>query len=174
MRIHYTTFETEFGVTLLATTDVGACALLFAQDDPAGLETDLASRFPSATLIRVPNHDRSVREAVKALHDDIHKAERLPLHLLGTPFQCSVWSELRRIPAGETVTYSALAERLDKPSGARAVASACAANHIAVAVPCHRVVAANGSLGGYRWGTDRKQQLIDAERAAKEAQPKKR
>jgi AraC family transcriptional regulator, regulatory protein of adaptative response / methylated-DNA-[protein]-cysteine methyltransferase len=162
MRISYTLFDTSLGLTLLAATDVGVCALLFA-DDGEELESDLRRRFPEAEITRVEPTNRAVRVAVKAVAADIHAAERLPLHLLGTPFQCAVWKTLRRIPAGKTLSYSELAEKLGKPSGARAVASACGANHIAVAVPCHRVVAADGSLGGYRWGVERKRELLALE-----------
>lgn len=164
MRISYTLFDTTLGTTLAATTDVGLCALLFAEDDGSELEADLARRFPDAALTRVSTTHRSVREVVSAVKSDVHAAERQRLHLLGTPFQSSVWSELRRIPAGKTLSYTELAEKLGKPSGARAVASACAANHIAIAVPCHRVIAADGSLGGYRWGLERKQCLLELER----------
>lgn len=164
MRMKYTLFESRLGPALIAATDVGVCALLFSECEEFDLAGDLGRRFPDAGLVEVPSTDFAVRSAVKTVSANVHAAERLPLHLLGTPFQCSVWKELRRIPTGKTVSYSELAGRIGKPSSARAVASACGANHIAVAVPCHRVVASDGSLGGYRWGTEKKRLLLALER----------
>ena len=102
--------------------------------------------------------------AAIAMVDDPAAAHALPLDIRGTAFQRRVWEALQAIPAGETVTYGALAERLGSPRAVRAVAGACAANKVAVAIPCHRVVGAGGALTGYRWGVERKRALLERER----------
>jgi len=101
---------------------------------------------------------------VRLVDDPLSGGFALPLDIRGTAFQRRVWTALREIPAGTTTTYTALAERLGTPRAVRAVAGACAANKLAVAIPCHRVVAADGGLAGYRWGVERKRRLIERER----------
>jgi AraC family transcriptional regulator, regulatory protein of adaptative response / methylated-DNA-[protein]-cysteine methyltransferase len=162
--ISYATGESALGPVLVARSISGVCAILIGAYDNE-LVTDLAARFPEAKL--VPD------EAV--VHDDLAKVTRfvdkptegldLPLDLRGTPFQRRVWEALRTIPVGTTVTYSELANSIGAPNAVRAVAGACAANPIALAVPCHRVVGSNGDLTGY-WGVERKRELIKKEATA--------
>ena len=152
----------SLGQVLIAATARGLCAILLG-DDPAALTADLAARFPRAAL--TPSADLAARLAdVVTLIDAPGQAHALPLDIQGTAFQRRVWEALRAIPPGETRTYAGLAVSLGQPGAARAVAGACAANRLAVAVPCHRVIAGDGSLAGYRWGIDRKRALLDRER----------
>ncbi|MEI8714373.1 methylated-DNA--[protein]-cysteine S-methyltransferase [Mesorhizobium sp. M7A.F.Ca.US.006.04.2.1] len=161
--ITYAIGESAIGKILAARSQIGVCAILIGSDADA-LERDLGHRFPGKLLVE----DRAT------LRDDLAAIARfveipgvgldLPLDLRrGTPFQQRVWEALRGIPCGATITYAALAQRLGQPDGARAVATACAANAIALGIPCHRVVRADGTLSGYRWGLERKRALIDKE-----------
>ncbi len=160
----------SLGQVLVAATKRGVCAILIG-DDPAALEADLRARFPRATVIPAdPGFDDWVKRVihlVEAPRDGLS----LPLDIQGTAFQRRVWEALRATPAGETISYGELAERLGQPRAVRAVASACGANKIAVAVPCHRVVGADGALTGYRWGVDRKRALLDREQAGTSSGP---
>ncbi len=155
----------SLGSVLVAATPRGLCAI-FLGEDPGQLIEDLKDRFPKAQLSE-PKGDFAewVREVVRFV-DDPGRQEglSLPLDIRGTVFQCRVWDALREIPAGKTRSYAQIADRLGRPRAARAVASACAANALAVVIPCHRVVESNGGLGGYRWGVKRKQRLLDRER----------
>jgi AraC family transcriptional regulator, regulatory protein of adaptative response / methylated-DNA-[protein]-cysteine methyltransferase len=163
--ISYATGESALGSVLVARSISGVCAILIGAHD-SELVTDLAARFPKAKLV--------VGEG--AVQDDLAKVTRfvdkptedldLPLDLRGTPFQRRVWEALRMIPVGTTVTYSELANSIGAPNAVRAVAGACAANPIALAVPCHRVVCSNGNLRGYYWGVERKRELIKMEATA--------
>lgn len=163
--LFYATGECALGQVLVARSDKGVCAILIGDTDEK-LETDLAARFPRAGLV--------ANEA--AVHDDLAKvirfAERpaegldLTLDMRGTSFQRRVWETLRAIPAGRTVTYAELAGRIDPPTSPRAIGAACAANPIALAVPCHRVVRSDGDLAGYRWSIERKRELIRKEAVA--------
>ncbi|MET0982318.1 MAG: bifunctional DNA-binding transcriptional regulator/O6-methylguanine-DNA methyltransferase Ada [Telluria sp.] len=154
----------SLGAILVAATQQGICAILMG-DDPEVLVRDLQDRFPKAQLIGA---DREFEQMV-ALVVGFVEAPRigldLPLDLRGTAFQQRVWAALRAIPAGETVSYTELAQRIGSPSAVRAVAGACAANPVAVAIPCHRVVRNDGGLSGYRWGIERKAVLIAREKA---------
>ncbi|WP_214470086.1 methylated-DNA--[protein]-cysteine S-methyltransferase [Mesorhizobium sp. dw_380] len=161
--ITYAVGKSAIGNILAARSLVGVCAILIGSDTGT-LEQDLADRFPGRILI----------EDEPALSDDLAAIERfvetpaagldLPLDVShGTPFQQRVWGVLRAIPRGATITYTALARRLGQPGGARAVATACAANAIALGIPCHRVVRADGTLSGYRWGIECKRALLDKE-----------
>ena len=163
--ISYAVGRCSLGYALVATTARGACAILLG-DDPAALVADLEARFPRATLSEGAALAGCV-EAVVRLVDDPARAGGLglPLDIRGTAFQRRVWEALQRIPPGETVSYAELARRLGRPHAARAVAAACAANGLAVAIPCHRVVATGGGVGGYRWGVERKRLLLERERA---------
>lgn len=154
------------GNVLVAASDVGIAAILLG-DDPAVLRDDLSRRFPRAALVDgdVVFNDL-VREVVALIDEPAGRIE-LPLDIRGTVFQQRVWAALRQIPAGETATYAEVAARIGAPSAVRAVAAACAANPIAVAVPCHRVVRSDGALAGYRWGLARKEELLARERGAK-------
>ncbi|MFD2052895.1 methylated-DNA--[protein]-cysteine S-methyltransferase [Mesorhizobium calcicola] len=161
--IAYAIGESAIGRILAARSDIGVCAILIGSDESV-LEQDLANRFPGRMLV----------EDAVALRDDLAAIARfieapgagLDLQLdmrHGTPFQQRVWDVLRAIPCGATITYTALARRLGQPNGVRAVATACAANTIALGIPCHRVV--HGTLSGYRWGVERKRALLDKEAA---------
>lgn len=160
--INYTITDCELGRILVARTIKGLCNVAFGDDDTA-LEENLKSEYPKAELVE----DAAV---LKTFVDEIlkHLAGKkkrldLPLDIQATAFQMQVWELLRKIPYGETVSYSQIAELLGDPKKVRAVARACAGNRVAVVIPCHRVVAKDGSLAGYRWGLDRKQKLIDLE-----------
>lgn len=160
--IRYAVGRCPLGCVLIAATDQGVCALLLGEDHQA-LLTDLQRRFPRATLTPAePDLARTLTQAID-LVEEPSRDVRLPLDLRGTALQQRVWQALRRIPPGEQVTYGELARRIGKPGCARAVASACAANPIAVAVPCHRVVRSDGHLAGYRWGLERKRWLLEKE-----------
>ncbi len=170
MEIRYTIVGSPLGRLLVGVTERGVAAVLLGEDDGL-LVAELAEKFPNAARERV---DDGAEEWLGGLVKEVsRRIERpgsfggapLPLDLVGTAFQWRVWQALLEIPAGETVSYQELAERLGMPSSTRAVASAVAANRAAVLVPCHRVVRSDGSLGGYRWGLPRKQALLEQERA---------
>jgi AraC family transcriptional regulator of adaptative response/methylated-DNA-[protein]-cysteine methyltransferase len=132
-------------------------------DNPGELVRTLQDRFTKARLIGGDAGYESLVARVVGLVEAPAIGLDLPLDVRGTVFQQRVWQKLRDIPAGETVTYSNIARKIGAPKSMRAVAAACAANHIAVAIPCHRVVRNDGSLSGYRWGVERKRILIDRE-----------
>lgn len=154
----------SLGLALIAATERGVCAILLG-DDEAGLRTDLVQRFPNATIAQNNNGApfRQLVQHVVALVDNPHDDQVLPLDIQGTAFQQRVWHALRAIPVGTTVSYQQLANAIGAPTAARAVATACAANAIAVAIPCHRVVRSSGELSGYRWGVERKRALLTNE-----------
>lgn len=160
--IRFAIVRSELGLVLVAATGRGICAVELG-DDEAALARGLAREFPNAALER---DERSLRswagQVVKALRGD--GLARLPLDLRGTAFQLRVWRALRDIPRGETRSYQAIAAGMGRPGASRAVAQACAANRVALLVPCHRVVRADGSPGGYRWGPARKRRVLAAER----------
>ncbi|MDR3376100.1 MAG: bifunctional DNA-binding transcriptional regulator/O6-methylguanine-DNA methyltransferase Ada [Ancalomicrobiaceae bacterium] len=161
--IRYAYGQSSLGLVLIASTDRGICAILLG-DDPIELLRDLEARFPLADLLAA-DADTAARVAeVVAFVEHPSTGLDLPLDLRGTAFQLRVWQALRRIPAGTTVSYSDLARTIGDPSAVRAVAGACAANKLAVAVPCHRVVRSDGALSGYRWGLERKRELLKRER----------
>jgi AraC family transcriptional regulator of adaptative response/methylated-DNA-[protein]-cysteine methyltransferase len=162
--IRFAVAECSLGAILVASTDKGICAILIG-DDPDELARDLQDRFPKAELIGAEQEYEQVVAAVIGLVEAPEIGLALPLDVRGTAFQQRVWQALREIPAGQTVSYAVLAERVGAPRGARAVAGACAANAIAVAIPCHRVVRNDGSISGYRWGVERKQALLEREGA---------
>lgn len=160
LHLRYAISPCALGYLLLATTDKGICALLFA-DSPAALEAELAERFPAAQRTTDQSGLGAMLQQVLAQLNQPARAAQLPLDLQGTAFQQRVWQALQQIPAGETRNYGQLAADLD--SHPRAVASACARNPVGLLVPCHRVIGANGSLSGYRWGLPRKAALLRAE-----------
>ncbi len=160
--IDYTTATTPFGELLLAASDRGVVAVGFGNTG-VELAVWLESEFPGRTLRR---DDAGLHTTLAAaLHSlDGESGLSIPLMPLGSEFQKRVWSALQRIPFGETKTYTQLAALVGQPHAVRAVASACAANPISVLVPCHRVVGADGTLRGYRWGLERKRCLLEHER----------
>jgi AraC family transcriptional regulator of adaptative response/methylated-DNA-[protein]-cysteine methyltransferase len=157
--------QTSLGAILVAATEKGIVAIQFA-DDPDALVRDLEARFPKARLV---GGDAAFETLVARVVGGVENPSAgfdLPLDVRGTAFQQRVWQALREIPTGETASYADIAERIGAPKAVRAVAGACAANDIAVAIPCHRVVRNDGALSGYRWGVERKRALLDREAAA--------
>jgi AraC family transcriptional regulator, regulatory protein of adaptative response / methylated-DNA-[protein]-cysteine methyltransferase len=160
--IHYALAESDLGWALIAATDRGICRIDL-DADPEALTARLADAFPQAQVV---DDDAALRETVRrvlALLERPAHGLDLPLDIQGTAFQRRVWAALQEIPVGEIRTYGGVASSIGQPNAARAVARACAANPLAVAIPCHRVVRADGALGGYRWGLDRKAQLLARE-----------
>jgi AraC family transcriptional regulator of adaptative response/methylated-DNA-[protein]-cysteine methyltransferase len=182
--VHYTLATSPLGRTLIAATAAGVCAIAFGDSDPQ-LRRDLEIRFPKATRRELPNpaarlavtttedpdpEARTARWLVEASRfvlaslSEHPVARAFPLDVRATAFQTRIWAALQAIPRGETRSYAAVAQSLGQPSAARAVATACAANPVALAIPCHRVVGATGALTGYRWGVDRKRTLLSTEK----------
>jgi AraC family transcriptional regulator of adaptative response/methylated-DNA-[protein]-cysteine methyltransferase len=154
--------QCSLGSILVAASDKGICAI-FLGDDPDALVRELQDRFPKAQLLGGdPEFETQVARVVGLVEAPALGLD-LPLDVRGTAFQQRVWQALRRIPSGRTVSYSELARRIGAPAAVRAVAGACAANPIAVAIPCHRVVRNDGALSGYRWGVERKRALLERE-----------
>ena len=156
--------ETWLGHVLVAATERGICAVLLGSNKRR-LMAELAARFPRATLEQAERDSDFARwiEAVLTKIEQPAASADLPLDVAGTAFQQRVWRALRQIPPGETTTYQAIAKLIGKPKAARAVGTACGANPVAVLIPCHRVLTADGALGGYRWGTARKSALLERE-----------
>lgn len=154
--------ECWLGSVLVAATPKGVCAILLG-DDPEALVRDLQDRFANARIIGADRAFEGWVAKVVGLIEAPDKGLDLPLDIHGTAFQQRVWQALRDIPPGTTASYSDIARRLGQPTASRAVAGACAANPLAVAIPCHRVVRVDGGLSGYRWGIERKRALIDRE-----------
>jgi AraC family transcriptional regulator of adaptative response/methylated-DNA-[protein]-cysteine methyltransferase len=162
--IHFAIGDCSLGAVLVARSVRGVCAILMG-DDPDALARDLQDRFPQAQLIGGdPGFEHLIAAVIGAVE---HPAQGLdlPLDVRGTAFQQRVWQALRAIPPGGTATYAEIARRIGAPRAVRAVAGACAANALAVAIPCHRVVRTDGSLSGYRWGVERKRALLEREGA---------
>jgi len=153
----------SLGAILVASTAQGICAILIG-DDPGVLARDLQDRFPRAHLEGADAAFDQTVATVVGFVEAPNLGLALPLDVRGTAFQQRVWEALRAIPAGVTVSYAELAARVGVPTGARAVAGACAANPVAVAIPCHRVVRNDGALSGYRWGVERKRILLEREK----------
>ena len=160
--IRYGIGQSSLGRVLAAASDRGICAILLGDDD-AELVGLLESRFPNALMIAADADFQDNVAQVVALVEEPARGLALPLDIRGTAFQRRVWQALQAIPAGETRSYAELARAVGEPKAARAVAAACAANKIAVAVPCHRVVRGDGALSGYRWGVERKRSLLARE-----------
>lgn len=150
------------GSILVAASATGVCAILLG-DDPGALLRDLEDRFPRAELVGGDAAFEQLAAKVIAFVETPGIGLDLPLDVRGTAFQHRVWDALRRIPAGATESYAEIAKSIGSPKSVRAVAQACAANYLAVAIPCHRVVRTDGSLSGYRWGVERKRALLDKE-----------
>ena len=162
MDIRFAIGECSLGSILVATSERGVCAILLG-DDPDELARDLQDQFPRANLI---GGDAEFEELVAKVIGFVEAPGlglELPLDVRGTAFQQRVWQALREIPAGDTASYADIAHRIGSPNAVRAVARACAANALAVAIPCHRVVRNDGGLSGYRWGVERKRALLERE-----------
>lgn len=162
MTIYYAVNRCSLGVVLVAQTEKGICAILLG-DDAQLLREDLQQRF-SAEQISEGNKEfqKIINQVIRTIAQPTLKLD-LPLDIRGTVFQQKVWDALQKIPAGQTRSYSDIAAVIGSPKAVRAVAGACAANAIAVIIPCHRVVRSDGNLSGYRWGIERKQQLLQQE-----------
>jgi len=163
--IRFAVGECSLGAILVAATAKGVCAIEFG-NDPEMLVRALQDRFPRAQLL---GGDKAFERLVAEVVGFVEAPGRgldLPLDIRGTAFQQQVWKAIRDIPAGSTASYRDLAKRIGAPKAVRAVAQACGANAIAVAIPCHRVVRTDGSTSGYRWGVERKRALLDREKAA--------
>ena len=163
--IRYALADSPLGLILVGTTERGLCAVLFA-DSEGEAAAELRERFPQAVLRR---DDDGLGEAVRYVLASLGEsptAATFPFHVRATAFQQRVWQALLAIPRGETRTYSEIAESIGSPQAVRAVGTACGANQLALVIPCHRVVGSDGSLTGYRWGKERKRQLLEMERGA--------
>ena len=162
--IRFAVGECSLGAVLVAASERGVCAILFGED-PAALAEDVQNAFPNARLL---GGDRSFEKWVAKVVGFVDAPRiglDLPLDVRGTVFQRRVWKALQQIPIGSTASYSEVAQKIGAPQGARAVAQACAANRLAVAIPCHRVVRHDGGVSGYRWGVERKRALLERESA---------
>lgn len=160
--IKFAVAECSLGSILVAQSEQGVCAISLG-DDPDALVRELQDRFPRATLIGGDAEFERLVATVIGFVEAPKLGLNLPLDVRGTSFQRRVWQALQEIPPGETVSYAELARRIGAPSAVRAVARACAANALAVAIPCHRVVRNDGALSGYRWGVQRKRALLEKE-----------
>ncbi len=152
--IRYAVGKSTLGLVLVASSENGVCAILLG-DDPELLVPELHRKFPKA---RLSGGHADLANIIAFIENP-----KLPLDIRGTVFQQRVWQALREIPAGSTLSYAQVAGKIGSPKSVRAVAGACAANTIAVAIPCHRVVRSDGNLSGYRWGVERKRRLLDRE-----------
>jgi AraC family transcriptional regulator of adaptative response/methylated-DNA-[protein]-cysteine methyltransferase len=160
--IHFAIGKCSLGFLLVATTRKGVCAILLG-DDPGALARELHDTFPRATVSMENGRLEAVLANVIRFVESPGTGLDLPLDVRGTVFQQRVWQAIREIPPGATLSYTDLSRKLGSPAAVRAVARACGANPLAVAVPCHRVVARDGALSGYRWGVERKRALLDRE-----------
>lgn len=163
--IRFAVGQCSLGAVLVASSARGVCAILLG-DDPDTLARDLQDRFPKANLIGGDAAFESLVAQVVGLVEAPARGLSLPLDVRGTAFQQRVWQALGEIPAGSTASYADVAQRIGIPAAARAVAQACGANALAIAIPCHRVVRNDGALSGYRWGVERKRALLDREAQA--------
>ncbi|WP_116521687.1 bifunctional transcriptional activator/DNA repair enzyme AdaA [Achromobacter insuavis] len=165
VEIRFAVGQCALGALLVAASDTGICEIAL-HEDPEQLVRDLQDRFKAARLIGADHEFEQWMAAVVGFVENPSVGLHLPLDVRGTAFQRRVWEALREIPVGTTATYTDVAERIGSPRSVRAVARACATNNIALAIPCHRVVRTDGSLAGYRWGIERKRELIEREAKA--------
>ena len=162
MKISYTIVDCHLGRMLVGMTEQGICAVSLGDSDPA-LESGLRTEYPAADICR---DESGLNEWVGAILSPLQGQRPnldLPIDVQATAFQWRVWEELRTIPYGSTRSYSQVAGSIGQPGATRAVARACATNHVALVIPCHRVVREDGDLGGYRWGVERKKALLELE-----------
>lgn len=173
LEISYATASTPVGLLMMAATDRGLCFVQFGEDE-AAMRTRLEAEYPAASLSPMPAGTDAAFDAwMAALRSRLEGApaeSELPLDIRGTAFQTKVWEFLQRIPAGETRSYSAVAAGIGRPAAVRAVAGSCAANRLALVIPCHRVIRGDGGLGGYRWGVERKRALLQREAAHRDGE----
>lgn len=167
-RIMFALGQCALGAILVARSDKGVCAISLG-DDPAALLRELQDRFPRGELVGGDAAFEQLVARVVGLVETPSIGIDLPLDVRGTAFQQRVWQALRQIPLGQTASYAQIAEAIGSPRSVRAVAGACAANTLAVAIPCHRVVRSDGALSGYRWGVARKRELLERETRANDA-----
>jgi AraC family transcriptional regulator of adaptative response/methylated-DNA-[protein]-cysteine methyltransferase len=160
--IRFAVGQCSLGAILVAQSERGICAILLG-DDPHQLACDLQDQFRKANLIGADRDFEQLIASVVGFVEAPATGLNLPLDIRGTAFQERVWQALREIPAGSTASYAEIAQRIGAPTSMRAVAQACGANRLAVAIPCHRVVRSDGNLSGYRWGVERKRQLLARE-----------
>lgn len=161
--IHFAVGESDLGMVAVAASQQGVCAIVLGEDQ-AQLINELQDYFPKATLVAGDEAcENWLAEVVRFVVTPTIGLD-LPLDIQGTAFQQRVWQALCEIPVGETASYTEIAQRIDTPKAVRAVAGACAANKLALAIPCHRVIRQDGSLSGYRWGIERKQALLMREK----------
>jgi AraC family transcriptional regulator, regulatory protein of adaptative response / methylated-DNA-[protein]-cysteine methyltransferase len=170
LNIRYSIVDSQLGLVLVARTAKGVCAVALG-DSRDELLHELQDRFRAAEIIEDPSLDATLAAVIRSCGGDSAALLDLPLDLRATAFQMQVWEALRRIPAGETRSYAAVAAALGNPRAVRAVARACASNPAALLVPCHRVIGSDGKLTGYRWGVERKKKLLALERAAAGQRP---
>lgn len=167
VEITYATADTPLGMMMIGATDRGLCFLEFGESSDE-LVDSLAQEYPAAKRVPLrqpyPEQFTNWMKALSDYLDGERALSKMPLALYGTAFQVKVWTYLQTIPAGSVESYSEVANAIGAPRAARAVATACAANRVAVVVPCHRVIRGDGGLGGYRWGLERKRALLDTER----------
>ena len=164
MHIQFTIVDSPLGRLLIGATEKGICAVSMGDSDEA-LERSLYQEYSGAVIDRESSSFKKWIQPVLERLRGIRTGLDLPIEVIATAFQRRVWEELRRIPYGNTRSYSEIARKIGKPRAARAVARACAANHVALVVPCHRVVRNDGSAGGYRWGIHRKEKLLQQEQS---------
>jgi AraC family transcriptional regulator of adaptative response/methylated-DNA-[protein]-cysteine methyltransferase len=164
-QISFAIGESSLGLILVARSERGICAILLG-DDRVRLIADLRGRFSQATTIGEDGRCEEVLAQVVRFAETPAMGLGLPLDVRGTAFQRRVWEALREIPMGSTASYMDIANRIGSPRSVRAVAQACGANALAIAIPCHRVVRNDGALSGYRWGVERKRMLLDREACA--------
>ena len=163
--IKFATDKSELGTIVVARSEAGVCAILIG-DEVEALQRDLAEEFTETKFVLDDRALRADLDKVSTFIKTPAKGLDLPLDIRGTPFQRRVWDALLGVRVGYKITYAALASRIGEPGAARAVASACAANAIALAIPCHRMVGSDGALAGYRWGMERKRVMLEKEAEA--------
>lgn len=168
--IYFAVGQCSMGNILAAQTERGVCAILMG-DDPEQLVRDLQDRFPKATLVGDTPEYADLMARVVGLVENPNSGFGLPLDIRGTAFQRQVWNALQQIPPGTTATYTEIANKLGMPKAVRAVAQACGANSLAIAIPCHRVIRNDGALAGYRWGVERKRTLLQKEKRERDTAP---